>query len=484
METLETTLQPAPALADGDITAAVERLLARKKGVAPHLVDVATQQGIVTLSGYVDSLLARERAEEIAKAVRGVRGVINEVGVRAVDLPDATLRRDVEEALLQDAVASEYDICCTARAGVVMLLGEVPSWPEKELVLRVAKGVRGVCSLEDHLHYRYGHPPKAAAAIGAEMDELLAWDVRINHALIEVRTQEPGRVVLRGAVASAAERSLAIAAAWRAGAAGVEAAELRVAPETPGQELRGDKYRPRPDAAIRQAIQDSLRADPRVRTHAAEIDVRRGLVTLRGTVGNLRACRAAEQDALGIVGVTMVSNYLRVRPARPTPDAEMQRRTRAALQRDAYLHRVAVEVVVDNGKVSLYGTVDSQFDKQHAEQVAAGISGVIAVDNRLVVPAWNTTPDGEYFACHVAFSQPLPGRLPTDAAIRQAIRDHLAWTPGLSEQAIRVSVANGRATLTGTVATRQEQQLATLCAYDGGARAVGNRLQVRPEASP
>ncbi|GAB3825977.1 BON domain-containing protein [Hymenobacter jeollabukensis] len=485
METLETTLKPESALADRDITAAVERLFARKKGVATHLVDVSTRQGIVTLCGYVDNLLARERAEEIAKAVRGVRGVINEIGVRAIDLPDATLRRDVEEALLQDAVTSEYEICCTAREGTVMLLGEVPSWPEKELVLRVAKGVRGVCAVDDHLRYRLvdQRPPKSAAEISAELDELLGWDVRINHALIEVRADGQGRVVLGGTVASAAERSHAITAAWRAGASSVDAAELRVAPDAHGHELRGDKYRARTDAEIRQAIEDSLLTDPRVRANAAEIEVEQGQVTLRGSVSNLRACRAAEQDALGIVGVAAVSNYLRVRPVRPTADAEIQRRTRAALLRDAYLHRGAVEVVVGNGKVSLYGTVDSQFEKQHAEQVAAGISGVIAVDNRLVVPAWATTPDGEYFACNVAYSQPLPGQPPTDEAIEQAIRQQLDWTPGLSQQDIRVGVAKGRATLTGTVDTRQEQQLATLCAYDGGAHAVANQLHVRHGAA-
>ena len=118
METLKTISNTEEEeLADHHITAAVERLFATKKGVTAHLIDVMATQGIVTLSGSSDNLLARERAEEIAKAVRGVRGVINKIGVRATDLPDATLRRDVEEALLQDAVACEYIIGCTARQG-------------------------------------------------------------------------------------------------------------------------------------------------------------------------------------------------------------------------------------------------------------------------------------------------------------------------------------------------------------------------------
>jgi len=148
MKTQETTsITEEEELADHDITMAVERLFATKKGVTTHLIDVTATQGIVTLSGYSDNLLARERAEEIAKAVRGVRAVINKIGVRAIDLPDATLRRDVEEALLQDAVACEYTIGCTARDGEVLLLGEVASWSEKQLIMRVVKSVRGVRSL-------------------------------------------------------------------------------------------------------------------------------------------------------------------------------------------------------------------------------------------------------------------------------------------------------------------------------------------------
>ncbi|WP_345122884.1 BON domain-containing protein [Hymenobacter antarcticus] len=484
MKTLEiTSSTEEEELADHDIMTAVERLFATKKGVTAHLIDVAATQGIVMLSGYSDNLLARERAEEIAKAVRGVRGVINQIGVRAIDLPDATLRRDVEEALLQDAVACEYTIGCTARDGEVLLLGEVPSWSEKQLILRVAKSVRGVRGVADHLVVCHveREPPgsKSEAELVAAIQEMIDWDIRIDGAQVQVTAQPNGGAVLSGVVGSAAARGQTIAAAWRAGAGRVLADELLVVPGALSHELRGDKYRPRSDEDILKAIRDCFRYDPRVRAGTPEVEVRDGRVLLRGTVSNLKAQRTAEQDALGVVGVWLVDNYLRVRPRHNVADHDIQRHMLAALLRDPYLQRYAMEVVVHNGKASLYGTVDSQFDKLQAEDVAAGVNGVIAVENRLVVPTWYATTGGDYFACYVSHAEPAAGKMPGSDALTRTIQQLLYWSPALSGQDIEVQVANGRATLTGTVHTPQDRQHAALFAFEGGAHAVDNQLRVR-----
>jgi osmotically-inducible protein OsmY len=41
--------------------------------------------------------------------------------------------------------------------------------------------------------------------------------------------------------------------------------------------------------------------------------------------------------------------------------------------------------VVEHGKVTLYGVVNSQMDKQIAETQARGVSGSFSVENRLFV---------------------------------------------------------------------------------------------------
>ena len=49
MQTLDYDIQPATAehVSDADITNAIELFFLTKKGVAAHLVDVATHEGIV-----------------------------------------------------------------------------------------------------------------------------------------------------------------------------------------------------------------------------------------------------------------------------------------------------------------------------------------------------------------------------------------------------------------------------------------------------
>lgn len=63
MQTLEQTLEH---VADADITTAIELFFTTKKGVAAHLLDVATHDGIVLLTGITDNLLSR-----FARAGRG-----------------------------------------------------------------------------------------------------------------------------------------------------------------------------------------------------------------------------------------------------------------------------------------------------------------------------------------------------------------------------------------------------------------------------
>jgi len=53
-------------ITDRGITTAVEGGLKLDKGVFPNDVDVSTSQGIVTLSGSVDNLLAKERARRLS----------------------------------------------------------------------------------------------------------------------------------------------------------------------------------------------------------------------------------------------------------------------------------------------------------------------------------------------------------------------------------------------------------------------------------
>lgn len=75
---------PAESLEDASLTAKVRTRLARDERLgAPALedIDVETREGVVILKGAVDREGARTAAEEIARAMDGVSGVVNQITV-------------------------------------------------------------------------------------------------------------------------------------------------------------------------------------------------------------------------------------------------------------------------------------------------------------------------------------------------------------------------------------------------------------------
>jgi osmotically-inducible protein OsmY len=119
--------QEAEELSDEDIILAVENELLFDEGVSSHLIDVETSNGIVTLSGSVDNILAKERALHITESVRGVRAVVNRMIVNPISRTDEQIRMDVENALLFDSATESYEIDVMVKDGTVTLEGTVDS---------------------------------------------------------------------------------------------------------------------------------------------------------------------------------------------------------------------------------------------------------------------------------------------------------------------------------------------------------------------
>jgi osmotically-inducible protein OsmY len=64
---------------DKAITAKVKTALLRDPNVKSTQVNVTTYRGVVQLSGFVDSAFAKERAGELARQVKGVMEVHNDL---------------------------------------------------------------------------------------------------------------------------------------------------------------------------------------------------------------------------------------------------------------------------------------------------------------------------------------------------------------------------------------------------------------------
>ena len=183
MHTAHLLTPPAPAecVADADITTAIEILLATKKGLSTHGmygITVHTRGGMVELAGFTDNLLSQQRAEEIA--------------------------------LADDPATNDYQVHCLVNQGLVTLSGTVQTWAEKQLVLWVPRGVRGVRDfVADHLIIRGSEIMNSDEEVATQIRELLDWDIRVNGSLVQAHTEDQV-VHLAGTVGTAAGRDCVV----------------------------------------------------------------------------------------------------------------------------------------------------------------------------------------------------------------------------------------------------------------------------------
>jgi hyperosmotically inducible protein len=115
-----------------------------------------------------------------------------------------------------------------------------------------------------------------------------------------------------------------------------------------------------------------------------------GIVTLFGQVTNPTLKSDAGNVVKKIEGVTKVDNKIEVLPLSPMDD-QLRRAVYRAIYGDSSLNRYAMQavppihIIVENGKVTLVGVVDSAADKNLAGIRANSVSGVFSVNNNLQV---------------------------------------------------------------------------------------------------
>lgn len=456
-----TVIAAPPALTDADITAAVEaHMMRRLTPEAFHAIDVKTEGGIVTLTGEVRDLLTKRRAVEVAGAIRGVRGVVDTLRVEPVARADSAIRADVVAGLSVEPVTDSYEIAVEVNGGTVTLRGTVQSAQERNVAERVAAAVPGVRDVRNDLAVQYA-TTRTDAEIEADVRSRLRWDARIDARNVQVSVRG-GNVTLSGEIGSVSERVLAVNDAWVNGVQ-VVTDRLRVVPTGAAAQRRAAAPAPS-DAEIRAAVIQAFALDPRVVSFNPIVTVRNGIVTLTGTVNDLQARNAAEEDARNVTGVRFVNNYLKVRPAVARSDLAIRTAVNDALRRNVSVDAAEVMVSVRSGIVYLSGTVDSDFEREEATEAAARVAGVVGVVNNLVLPErWPVKPD---------------------FAIERDAEAGIVWNAFVDGSDVDVTVRNGVATLTGTVGSFTGMLEAEKEVVDAGATRVINHLFVDAVTDP
>ncbi len=212
------------------------------------------------------------------------------------------------------------------------------------------------------------------------------------------------------------------------------------------------------DLQIRHDVEEELEWEPGVAASSIDVEVKEGVVTLKGHLASFGEKVAAEQAAQRVGGVRALLAELTVRlPQQEVRgDGEIANFAHSMLRWTTGVSEGSVRVLVEHGHVVLRGTVDYAWQSRAAARAIAQLRGVTSVANEIEV---------KHLAEPAKISKDI-----LDAMHRHAERE---------ARHIRVSVREGTVTLSGTVHSYAERAVARGAAWAApGVGAVVDDLNV------
>src|SRR6267142_4943913 len=164
-------------------------------------IAVRVKDGVVTLTGSVESYSEKLTAERAALRVSGVKAVANDLEVRlpfSSERTDEDIARAAANALDWTTAVPRDQIKVTVNGGWIILRGVVPWYFQKlaaEAAVRDLFGVKGVRNLIDV------QPSVNRAVVKSSIEEALKCDAEIDAKSITVETSG-SKVILKGKVRS------------------------------------------------------------------------------------------------------------------------------------------------------------------------------------------------------------------------------------------------------------------------------------------
>lgn len=210
------------------------------------------------------------------------------------------------------------------------------------------------------------------------------------------------------------------------------------------------------DSQLQQDVMAELKWEPSV--HAAQIgvEVKDGVVTLAGEVSSYVEKWNAERAAQRVSGVKALAVEMKVKLSQlgKRTDADIAESAKNVLSWTSSIPERAVNVMVEDGWLTLSGDVQWQYQRQDAADRVRYLVGVTGISNQIAIkPSLSAT---------VVKSD-------IEAALkRRAVAD---------AKTISVDVKGADVTLTGTVHSWAERDLATRSAWgSAGVRKVVDKL--------
>jgi osmotically-inducible protein OsmY len=215
------------------------------------------------------------------------------------------------------------------------------------------------------------------------------------------------------------------------------------------------------DTAIQRDILAELKWDPAVSETDVGVEVDDGIVTLSGTVDRYAKKLAAERAVLRVQGVRALAEDIEINvySGGLARDTEIAARVVDALESDPSIPQTRVKVRVENGRVTLTGSLDWQYQRARAEAVVRHLPGVTKIHNDITI------------------RQPSVSA----AEIRSGIEQAFARDAHIDAGKISVAVEGTHLTLSGSVRSWAEREAAVSAAWRArGVMSVTDLIKVNP----
>ena len=150
---IQVKLRAESECSDTEIAEAALAALRLNMSVPVADLQLVVHDGWVTVSGQVAFWYQWQAAESTIRHIRGVRGIANDINVKAPVTTDDVKTR-IENAFRRHAQLDAEKIRVQVSGGTVTLEGEVQCWLDREEAESAVWAAPGVTSVRDHLIVR------------------------------------------------------------------------------------------------------------------------------------------------------------------------------------------------------------------------------------------------------------------------------------------------------------------------------------------
>jgi osmotically-inducible protein OsmY len=215
----------------------------------------------------------------------------------------------------------------------------------------------------------------------------------------------------------------------------------------------------RTDTDIKRDVENEIRWDPSIEddSHIA-VAVNDGVVTLTGYTKKYMDSYYAERAAKRVQGVKGIANELEIKydTGSERPDPDIAEEAVKALKRDLPLTHEKLKVIAKDGRLTLEGEVEWNYQKETAERAVRTIRGVKSISNLITVK---------------------PKVTPSD--LKKKIEDAFVRSAQLDANKVTVEVDGSRVILRGSVRSWAERQESERYVWSApGVTSVDNRIVI------